>query len=141
MDCSPPPRLLCPWDFSSKNTSLGCHFPLQVDFPEPGIESMSLALRESPALQADSLSLSHLGSISGICYRDSHVIKSSKIKIYLSYMFNHYVKCVHTKSSKINKKINKPSKPLRRRFYCSLLRNTRKAQYIIQFTHGREVLD
>ena len=25
MDCSPP-RLLCPWDFSGKNTGVGCHF-------------------------------------------------------------------------------------------------------------------
>ena len=28
-----PARLLCPWDFPSKNTGVGCHFPLQGIFP------------------------------------------------------------------------------------------------------------
>ena len=39
-------RLLCPWDFTDKNTGVDCH----VSSPEGGIEPMS------PALQADSLS-------------------------------------------------------------------------------------
>ena len=30
-------RLLCPWDFSGKNTAVGCHFLLQRDVPDPGI--------------------------------------------------------------------------------------------------------
>ena len=28
-----PTRLLCPWDFPSKNTGVGCHFLLQEIFP------------------------------------------------------------------------------------------------------------
>ena len=42
-----PSRLLCPWGFSSKNTRVGCHFLLQGNLPDPGIEPMSLV---SPAL-------------------------------------------------------------------------------------------
>ena len=42
-----PTRPLCPWDFPSKNTGVGCHFFLQGIFPgiEPG----------SPTLQAEAL--------------------------------------------------------------------------------------
>ena len=39
-----PTRLLCSWDFSGKDTGVGCHFLLQ------GISQGS-----NPALQADSL--------------------------------------------------------------------------------------
>ena len=35
MDCSPH-KLLCLWDFSGKNTGVGCHFPLQGIFPTQG---------------------------------------------------------------------------------------------------------
>ena len=35
-------RLLCPWDFPSKNTGVGCHFLLQ-GLPDPGIISTSPA--------------------------------------------------------------------------------------------------
>ena len=35
MDCSPA-RLLCPWDFSGRNTEVGCHFLLQEIFPTQG---------------------------------------------------------------------------------------------------------
>ena len=31
-----PGRLLCPWDFSSKNTEVGCHSFLQGIFPTQG---------------------------------------------------------------------------------------------------------
>ena len=31
-----PARLLCPWDFSGKNTGVGCHFLLQGIFPTQG---------------------------------------------------------------------------------------------------------
>ena len=44
-----PTRLLCPWDSPGKNTEVGCHFLLQGDLPDPGME-----LRSS-ALQADYL--------------------------------------------------------------------------------------
>ena len=32
-----PPWLLCPWNFSGKNTEAGCHFPLQGIFPTQGL--------------------------------------------------------------------------------------------------------
>ena len=41
-----PTQLLCPWDSSSKNTGMSCHF-LFGGLPDPGIEPMSL---KSPAL-------------------------------------------------------------------------------------------
>ena len=60
-----PARLLCLWDSSGKNTAdwvvnlqLGCHAFLQSIF-HPGIKPASLV---SPALQTDSLALSHQGS-------------------------------------------------------------------------------
>ena len=34
MDCLP--KLLCAWDFPSKNTGVGCHFLLQGIFPSQG---------------------------------------------------------------------------------------------------------
>ena len=40
-----------PWDFSGKDTGVGCHFPTPGDLPDPGIKSTSPV---SPALQ-DSL--------------------------------------------------------------------------------------
>ena len=39
-----PARLLCPWDSPRKNTRVGCHFLLQGNLPDPGIESTFLAL-------------------------------------------------------------------------------------------------
>ena len=45
-----PARFLCPWDSPGKKTGMGCHFLLQGDLADPGIEP------GSPALQADSLS-------------------------------------------------------------------------------------
>ena len=50
-------RLLCPWDSPDKNTGMGCHFLFQDIFPNPGIKPTP------PALQADYLPLSHLGSL------------------------------------------------------------------------------
>ena len=32
---------LCPWNFPSNNTREGCHFPLQGNLPNPGMESES----------------------------------------------------------------------------------------------------
>jgi len=48
--------LLCPWDFPGKTTGMVCYFFLHVIFLDPGIEP------GSPALQVDSLPLSHQGS-------------------------------------------------------------------------------
>ena len=47
------------WNFPDKNTGVGCHFLLQRIFPKSGSEPMSSV---SPALQTDSLLLSHHGS-------------------------------------------------------------------------------
>ena len=54
-------RLLCPWDSPGKNTGVGCHALLQGEFPDTGIELESLG---APALQMDSLPLSHWGTTS-----------------------------------------------------------------------------
>ena len=51
-----PAKLFSPWESPGKNTGVGCHFLLQGDLPDPGIMPVS------PALQADSLPLCHLGS-------------------------------------------------------------------------------
>ena len=48
-----PARLLCPWDFPSKNVGISCHGLLQGDPPDPGIRPLFPA---PPVLQADSLS-------------------------------------------------------------------------------------
>ena len=63
-------RLLSPWDSPDKNTGVGCHFLLQGIFPTQGSNSCLLCLLH---WQADSLPLSHLGSIqntenSFLCY-------------------------------------------------------------------------
>ena len=42
--CAQPTRLVYPWDFSDKNTGVGCHFLPPGYFPSPGIESISPAL-------------------------------------------------------------------------------------------------
>ena len=52
------PRLLCPMGFLGQKYCNGLPFSPLGDLPNPGIEP------ESPALQADSLSRSHLGSLS-----------------------------------------------------------------------------
>ena len=41
-DCSPA-RILCPWDFSGKNTGVGCHFLLQGIFLTQGLNVSCLA--------------------------------------------------------------------------------------------------
>ena len=48
-------RLLCPWDFPDKNTSVGCHFLLHGIFP-------TRASNHLQHWQVDSLPLSHPGS-------------------------------------------------------------------------------
>ena len=44
MDCSLPGSSICPWDFPGKSTGVACHFLLQGDLPDPGIEPWSPAL-------------------------------------------------------------------------------------------------
>ena len=54
-------RLLCPWNFPGKNTTVGCHFLLQGIFLTQGLDLCLLSLLHR---QVDSLLLSHLGSYS-----------------------------------------------------------------------------
>ena len=54
-----PIRLLCLWDFPSKNTGVGCHFLLQGIFPAQGLSPHLLHLLH---WQAGSLALSHQGN-------------------------------------------------------------------------------
>ena len=58
-----PARLLCPWDFLGKYTGLGCHFLPQGTFLTQGLKLHLLYCRWSPALQADSLLMSHQRSL------------------------------------------------------------------------------
>ena len=51
-------RILCPWDFPSKNIGVDCPFFPPGDLSDPGIKPVSPASPGSPALQADSLLLS-----------------------------------------------------------------------------------
>ena len=46
MSCSPP-GFSCPWNFSGKNTGMGCHFPHPGGLHHPGIKTTYLV---SPAL-------------------------------------------------------------------------------------------
>ena len=50
-------RLLCPWDFSGKNTGVACHFLFQGIFPTQGLNPCILGLLH---WQADSLPPCHL---------------------------------------------------------------------------------
>ena len=44
-------RLLCPWDFSGKNTGVGCHFLLQGIIPTQGSNLHFQHCRQSPEMQ------------------------------------------------------------------------------------------
>ena len=67
-DCSPS-RLLCPWDFSGKNTGQGYHFLLQRIFLTQGLRLHLLCW------QADSLPLSHQGNPNVYTYGDVILVK------------------------------------------------------------------
>ena len=54
-----PVRLLCPWDFSSKNTGVDYHFLFRGSSPPRGQKASSMF----PALQADSLPRSLWGAL------------------------------------------------------------------------------
>ena len=43
-----PARLLCPWEFSGKNTGVGCHFFLQGIFPDLGLNLSLLHWQVDP---------------------------------------------------------------------------------------------
>ena len=59
MNYSPPGSSVHGMKIPGKNTGMGCHAILQGNLSDAGIETMSPA---SPALQAESLPLSHQGS-------------------------------------------------------------------------------
>ena len=63
-----PARLLCPWNFPSKNTGVGCHFLLQGIFPSQG---SNLSLLPFLPWQADSFPL-HAAA----CVRMSFLLKA-----------------------------------------------------------------
>ena len=71
-----PTRLLCLWDFSGKNTGVGCHFLLQEIFPT---QELNLHLLH---WQVDSLPLSHLGGP-----KIEQVYLHGKWYVYLKYKF------------------------------------------------------
>ena len=37
-------QISLPWDFSAKNTGVGCHFPPLQELPDPGIDPRSPTL-------------------------------------------------------------------------------------------------
>ena len=57
-----PTRLLCPWDSPGRDTGVGCHVLRQRIFPAQG-QNLHPACPVTPALQADSLLLSHLETL------------------------------------------------------------------------------
>ena len=86
-------RLLCPWDFSGKNTEVGCHFLLQGIFPE--IKFVSLA---SPALAGKSFTTEPPGKPVDllIAYFHFTVNPSSSVRWFSGrYVFKRYKKRPH----------------------------------------------
>ena len=69
-------RLLCPWTFPGKNIGVGWLFLLQGIFPTQGSKQHLLHLLH---WQADSLSLSHLGSPNYILIKKNYKNKFSKM--------------------------------------------------------------
>ena len=63
-----PVRLLCPWDFPSKSTGVGCHFLLQELFPTQGSNPGLLYCRQAPILQVDSLPTEPSGKPPSACW-------------------------------------------------------------------------
>ena len=51
-------KLLCPWDFPSKNAAVGCHFLLWEVFPT---QDLNLSILHLLHWEVDSLPLSHFG--------------------------------------------------------------------------------
>ena len=62
-----PTRLLRPWDFSGKNTGVGCHFLLQEIFPTQGLKPGLWQCRQTLH------HLSHQGKINSKWIKDLHV--------------------------------------------------------------------
>ena len=73
--CDPmePTRLLCPWDFPSKNTGVGCHFLLQGIFPTQGSNWCFLHLLH---WQVDSFTTEPSGNSSYV-YKKFYIMQSN----------------------------------------------------------------
>ena len=89
-----PARPLCPWDFPGKYTGVGCHFLLQGNLSNPGIEPESPA---SPALgsrffTAEPLGkpqrkIKHLENRPPVMGHDHHYLFFSSLYIFLILSF------------------------------------------------------
>ena len=105
-----PARLLCPWNFPGKNTGVvlkkkkrilgGLPFPPPGDLPDPRTDSTS------PALQADSSLLNHLGSLRYVLVSIhsrkrclNKIIDKKKFNtswnVSITYKILHYLKYIH----------------------------------------------
>ena len=92
--CLQPARLLCPWDSPGKHTGVGCHFLLQGNLSNPGIEPESPA---SPALgskffTAEPLGkpqrkIKHLENRPPVMGHDHHYLFFSSLYIFLILSF------------------------------------------------------
>ena len=76
-----PPRFLHPWNFPDKSTGVGCHFLLQGNLPNSGIEP------GSPALQADALPSKPPGKGIKAPFR----LRSKKVQFMSRYLSNLYI--------------------------------------------------
>ena len=73
--------MLCQWYFPIKNTGEGCHFLLQGNPPNPGIELMS------PALQVHCLPLSYQGSpAKQHCVHQIIIVRKLKVSVTQLYL-------------------------------------------------------
>ena len=77
-----PTRLLCQWDFPGKNTRVGCHFLLQRIFPTQG---SNLQLLHLLYWQADSLPLSHLGSLKVWTMQNCYLLQMQYVNQHTTY--------------------------------------------------------
>ena len=80
-----PTRLLCPWNCSSKNTGVGCHFLLQGIFPTQGSNPDLLYLLY---WQADSLPLAPLGCFFLISHRFIMISNINALCFDFSFLFS-----------------------------------------------------
>ena len=73
-----PARLLCPWDYPSKSTGVGCHFLLQGNPPDPEIkpESPALAGRSFTTETPGTPRIEDCSSVNqtGPAWRDPHLL-------------------------------------------------------------------
>ena len=88
-------RLLCPWDYPSKNTRVGCHFLLQGVFP---IQGLNPCLLQLPYCRQILYLLSHYLSFL-ICKRIILVSTLTASQKYCKYEIRWYVSALETVST------------------------------------------